>query len=256
MKTPCFLTVLLLVVSTASGQLQPAEPDRLADYLNWFGPLDPSAGLVAPSQPSPSPAQIDNIHRDWSSWVQNAPPYQLYGPITGITSGLFCEVVFLGQTGDCWGQFGYSNNNADHPLSATAADRQFGSYALPLPTDQDHLDFYVERLGADGNYERYFAFDHSRNSPLAPVEDGYWGTLAPLSSLRNDFDFAFSVLAFEYSDPSYGADPALFVFAVRAGAAWNNDAVPEPGTYGLVGGAALLTLIVWRRFRATRTSAG
>ena len=262
MKTSRFLPVLLLVVSTASGQLLTPADDRLADYLNWFAPLNPSAGLVAPAQPAPGPDQIDSIHRDWSNWVQNAPPTNLPGPITTFIPGLYCEVVFLGQTGDCWGQFGYTNSNTEHLLSLSAADRQFGSYTHPVLTANDPLDFYVERITGDGDTVRYYAFEHGLNSPLALASDGYWGTLAPLSSVRGDVDgyagdsgIPFAVLTFapDLSDP--GAEPALFVFAVRAGAYWNDGAVPEPSTYGLAAAAALLALVARRRFRSARARA-
>jgi hypothetical protein len=244
--------VILLVASTAFGQLQEPAADRLTNYLNWFAPLNPASGQVAPGQESPTPHDIDNTERAWSNWVPNLAPTNLPGPIVGITDGLFCEVVFLGETGDCWGQFGYTNNGTDHLLSGSSADRQFGSFALPLPTERDAFDFFVERTEA-GSTERYYAFTHSLNSPGASPGDGYWGTLAPLASVGGASDLPFAVLSFEHQDPRYreAADPALFVFAVRAGAYWNDAPVPEPATYGLGAALALLALIASRRLRST-----
>ncbi len=251
MKTSRFLAILLLVASTASGQLLNPSADRLADYLNWFGTLNPTYGLVAPGQPNPSPGQISDSHREWSSWIPNLSPSHLGGPISGIGAAYYCEVVFLGQTGGDWGRFGYTNSGTDHVLSMSAADRQFGSYALPKPSDHEQLDFFVERTTPGGGAERYYAFEYGLNSPLASPSDGYWGTLVPLTGGADAIDLPFAVLAFAPEIPEYETDPALFVFAVRAGGYWN-AAVPEPSTYGLVAAAGLLALIAGRRSRERR----
>ena len=247
MKTSCFLPVLLLVATTASGQLQTPDADRLAAYRNWFAPLDPAAGLVAPGLPSPGPTQIDDGNRDWSSWMPNTPPTNLFGPIISNYPWQLCEVVFLGQTGDGWGQFGYCLNGVDHLLSQSGADRQFGDYAHPQPGANQRLDFFVERITSAGNRERYYAFEQALNSPLAPAADGYWGSLTPLSEDHDGQGATFTLLAFAPEVPGYGGDPALLVFAVRAGSVWIDTPIPEPATYGLAAAAVLLALAARHR---------
>ncbi len=169
-----------------------------------------------------------------------------------MSEDLYCEVVFLGQTGSGWGSFGFHSAGNDFQLSTDAADRHFGSYALPPPLANEEMDFYIER--SDGS--RYYAFDKSLNSPGASPSDGYWGTLVPLSSFRGDVlglagdaSLPFAVFAFAPEPAAVTtAEPDLFVFAVRAGYD-APTAVPEPATYGVTAAAALLALALLRRRR-------
>ena len=254
-----FLPALCCTLSTAFGGLLPPDPARLPDYLNWFAPLVPGSGLVAPGDQCPAPSAIDDANRSWGRWSPNAPPTNLPGPITGVAEGLYCEVVFLGETGDCWGRFGYTNNGADHLLSSSAADRTFGSYALPLPTNLDQLDFFVERLVPGADPLRYYAFDLAANSPGAAADDSYWGLLAPRTydpgspaALAGAGAIPFAVFALESPSSGDTRPPDLFVYAVRAGYDRPADPVPEPATYGIAAGAALLGLAALRRRRSSR----
>lgn len=240
MILPRLLPAVLLTVQTAFGQLLTPGADRLADYHNWFDPLNPANGLVAPHQPSPG--SIDTPARQWSTWRPNLPPTDLSGPILGTFDEIYCEVVFLGCTGTGWGEFGYRLSGAEGAFSTDPSSLNFGAFALPDISATDTLDFYVERT--DGT--RYYAFEKGRNT--APAADGYWGSLTPLESVRgpaagNDETFA----VFAFSPDLTVAEPELFVFAMRATFFVSAQPVPEPATYGMIGGAALVAGVVLRR---------
>lgn len=251
MNLRCFLPITLLLASSARAQLLPAEPDRLADYLNWFAGFDPAAGAILPAQNTPDGSQADTTDRDWSGWVSNAP-VGLIGPILGSIEDLHCEVVFLGQTGNAWSSFGYRLASVDHLLCDDLGGLPFGSYHLPPLPYLETLDFYLERT--DGT--RYYAFNKALNT--APAADGFFGTITPLTTCRTDDVFAnedgaipFTVLAFV--PETDGTAPAeAFVFALRAGYDLPTPSVPEPATYGLAAAGLLAALGLRRRLRSTR----
>ncbi len=248
------LPCLLIAATTAFGQLTSATGGRLSDYHDWFGPLDPATSLVLPGAQAPAANEIDTATRHWSSWAPNTPPSGPDSPITGTGLDLFCEIVFLGETGTGWTSFGWSAAGQDSVLSDGPGSRGFGSYLQPTLQNVEDLDLFVER--SDGS--RYYVFDKSRNSAGASPNDGYWGTLLPLASCRgaqvgmvDDFGLPFAVFAF--APPSTNGAPELFVFAVRAGADVPvSPAVPEPSTYGLCGGVVLVGALVLRLRRTSR----
>lgn len=230
----------------------------LADYHSLFDEFVPAAGLVNPAQQTPAPLQIDDSTRNWGNWHPNTPPSNLIGPIIGIADGLYCEVVFLGETGTGWGRFGFTNNGTDHLLGASAADRPFGAYALPLPTHLDRLDFFVELADPNGGTLRYNAFESGANSPAASPADCYWGVLAPFlftpgseAAAAGASGIPFTVFAFVSPFTPDDQTPDLFVFAARAGYDRPAAPVPEPGTFGLTGALCLAVVLGLKRARAT-----
>ncbi len=243
----------LLLLSSLSlpvcGQLQPASAGRPTDYHDWFAPLNPATSLVVPGAQTPAANEIDTPARRWTPWSPNTPPSGPDSPITGTGIDLFCEIVFLGETGTGWTAFGWSTAGEDTVLSASTADRLFGSYTQPTLSNVEDLDLFVER--SDGS--RYYVFDKTRNSPGASPTDGYWGTLLPLASCRDAqvglvdaYGLPFAVFAFAPSGNDLS--PELFVFAIRAGADRAiGPAVPEPSTYGVCASAVLLGVLALRR---------
>ena len=251
MKTSRLLPFLLLAVSPASAQLSLPAPDRLADYHAWFDPFAPANGVVAPDQQTPGSTQITDTNRVWSGWLP--PPASLPGPIQGFDPGVYCEVVFIGETGLCWRDFGYQLNGVDYLLSQTSADRQFGGHFLPLLTSQDAINFFIESVDETGASNRQYALASTPDVPIGSPGWGYFGFLTPLTSVRGDMaGFAgsnalpFAVLAFTPDADTPDVANELFVFALRAGE-FHPTGVPEPATYGLVAAGALLALVARRR---------
>lgn len=264
----------MLVGTSAFAQLSTATGARLTDYTNWFGDFKVASDKTFPGEPSPinltPPAGI-TTDRLWTGWYPNTAPS---GVITGSKYINSVEIVFLGETAGWWDDLGYTLNGTDHLLAdgvqafGGSPNRAFGDYAYFKLDEGETLDFFVTGSGVytqDGVVTvgpyggKYSVFSNGANS--------YWGTLVPLTSVRNTLtqDFtspAWSVFGVEDISPvaedgtvaippnwKEKADYNDFLFAVRYGWDIPQGPVPEPSTYGLIGAAALLGLIAYRRFK-------
>ncbi len=193
----------------------------------------------------------------------------------------YIEVVFLGETAGWWDDFGYTKMVDGELKDFMLADsvqtinkngpknRWFGdNLVLQLGLDES-VDFFVTGSGVFGDNTntfpttgsqggKYYVFDSDGNLPVGSDMQSYYGTLTPFTTVRDSEKIPgiladpFLVMGFE-DIREHGAnrdsDFNDFIFALRSTYENPQAPVPEPSTYGLIGAAALLALVGYRRFK-------
>lgn len=277
MKTLLF-SFLLSAATAAFAALTPATDGRLTDYQTWFDgfavasdanytatPHPPSTG------PGSTPAAGSTPDRDWSGWFPNwgATSLSPLGPLTNTSVDrlLRVEVVFLGETAGWWDDWGFRRGGIDYLLAdgvqaSSPANSWFGDYTTISLLPGETIDFFVTGTGIFGpnpGYTpsgatggRYYAFDTTLNLPATATMQSYWGTIVPLTSVREPdiamIEGPFTVFGFEDIQSSVSdVDYNDFLFAVRASLDLPQGGVPEPSTYGLFAVVVLLALAEFRR---------
>jgi hypothetical protein len=260
------LPLLLLSAASSYGTLAPATGRQLTDYSNWFAPFRVASdanvtGIPNPRADFPDSTEADTVNRDWSGFSPNWGTTGLVAPTFGVTKPITVEVVFLGESGGWWNDFGYRLNGVDYLLvdgvqAVGGRTISFGYHTFLTIDADDALDFFITGSGVkkqDGKITigdkggKFYTYDKTLNTGGA-VQQSYYGTLDPLKSTRVVADLgSFTVLGFEdynlttgQSDRDY--NDLLFAFRYVT-----ETPVPEPATYGVLAAGALLGLVVLKR---------
>ncbi len=270
MKKLLFPT-LLLAATTSYGALSPASVPQLANYTTWLGAFAIASDGTELNQPSPIlglPPAGPLGTNTWSGWQPNWST-GLVGPIVGQAGGTTTlEAVFLGETAGWWDDWGYRLDGVDYLLAdgmqaVGGATRNFGDNTTFTLNPGQTLDFFVTGsaiTSPDGvitvgnNGGKFYVYDKSLNTSYGAqpgtTNQSYYGTLITDNASNN---LVYTVAGFEdinirtgRSDADY--NDVIFAFGNQTFTPFG-PTVPEPSTYGLMGAAALLGLVGYRRFK-------
>lgn len=278
-------TLAAALASTASAQIMPdpvgintfAAPSayNAASYAATLGPagldLYYASGANAPSD------EVD-------TWTPVTETSDISPTIPWLVGGGTVKTIFLGESAASRNDFGYIvNPGADItdpseyiPLATNinnpSATIQSGWESLAHYGAGKKLDFWLNNPGTHALGGTYFSFllntagsAFADGDPYTHVkfkwttvlteyigEDGLWTTgdvdtlLVAFEDLRGpELPPGGGVPVIPPGDADYTDFIVAFQFLP-------NQAVPEPSTYGLMGAAALLGLVGYRRFKASK----
>lgn len=261
-----------------------ANPNGFKIYSDATILGQPSPALNLPAPGNPWNPLAPNGGAAWTGWTypvfSGATP-DFPGPVvnTDPLKNLFVEVVFLGETAG-WTQNSFSFvtytpsssggllTNVQTPGNPghVNPDHVFGSNFVITLAPGQMLDFvFTTQAGST-----FYLFDTQPNTPTGRLALGGFGILTPNNTYRphlitnpgSGVLAPFFVVGLEdihgtRVNPSLSGfgdrDANDFIFAFRATFDRPQDVVPEPSTYGLIGAAALLGLIGYRRFKARKS---
>jgi hypothetical protein len=261
----------LLAAATSYGALTPATGSRLTDYTNWFkadfsDTTTNGTTLWSPKN-NQTKAHVGAYVTPFATWAGFKGDFtgpggvSLVGPITNTSATLkmSVEVVYLGESGGWKNNLGMRLNGVDSILAANidqnlawAPTVNFGDYTTFKLNPGNTLDFFVSTpVSPSGG--KYYVFDKTLNVPIANSKNSYWGTLNPLvgHKIGDPANLqAFTVISVEdKNDKQPQDDWTDVVYAFRAVYDLPDASVPEASTYGLIGAAALIGIVGYRRFK-------
>ena len=274
-------TFAAALATVASAQINPALPTG----INAF--VAPSAFNAASYA-----ATLNQFYLDSSG---NVPLPNLGGftstppPVSFLAGGGTVKAIFLGETAASLNDFGYIRYNpatpdftnpANYVALSTDIDNNTNGLASGYETLVHYnggtkVDFWLNNPAPfnPGQGGAYFSFilDGSTTTSFTTPNDltlhikyatynvltEYWNGSAFVQGLVPTLVVAFEDLSALPGSGNNAPTPADgdytdFIFAFQF---LPNQAVPEPSTYGLMGAAALLGLVGYRRFKASKKAA-
>jgi hypothetical protein len=288
-------TFAAALASVASAQILPNPTgvnlfnnplyiDNVANYSAAFGNAGaPNGNLYIDSGANVTPPAI-------VGWNNGVAPFPTFSPTGGSV-----KVVFLGETAGNNNDFGYVKfpnvggigNTANLSYLATDIENSLngggnigsGQEAYVHYSAGETVDFFLYNSGdpyANGGLGAWFVLGQGgleaylHGQALPGYQHYRWTTQSVWTKYANEYGVetegfvdtllvSFEDFTFAQTNPNEappivipGADYSDFIFAFQF---LPNQAVPEPSTYGLMGAAALLGLVGYRRFKASKKAA-
>lgn len=248
---------------------------------HWEAPVGLMQYAVAGNgTQGPSPGNPDIYGRNWGT-TASAGVWSALNQIDA--EGGTVRAIFTGETAGWLNDFGFTYDGTPTNVGAEsytifqdvqaagASNVAFGDYVdIALGQGEAaNFDFWLngsDSMNASNPYPTddggvYTALRPENSSPFIGSGNVRW-LVSPLmvntwvESTSSYQDVATWLVSFEdwRLDDPYDTDFSDFFFAIqlydREGNPFGNNPVPEPSTYGLMGAAALLGLVAWRRRKA------
>lgn len=255
-----------------------------ANYFNAFGHAGaPNGNLYIDSGANVTPPAI-------VTWNNGVAPFPTFNPNGGTV-----KTIFLGETAGNNNDFGYVKfpnvggitDTSNLSYLATdiensllgAGNVKSGQEAYVNYGAGETVDFFLYNSGSpyvNGGLGAWFVLGQGgleaylHGQALPGYQHYRWTMQSVWTRYVNDLGVevegfvdtllvSFEDFTFAQTDPNEappiiipGADYSDFIFAFQF---LPNQAVPEPSTYGLMGAAALLGLVGYRRFKASKKKA-